>query len=178
MVRMKSRILALIVIAGAWAAASGLQKPADQEKKDPLEFVKVAADVAGNVQPETVKGTLAVYVSEENWAAGLKDGDLGPFLKVKSAKSGRSAVLFFNEKKDAAVCVFFDGDTPFAVAPVKAGSTGVIKDSDVAAALKPIAKEMLKKGSEELTFTRGDVTTDAGDPLPAYAVAAANKFKT
>jgi hypothetical protein len=143
-----------------------------------LFFVKIAAGIADNVQHETVNGALAIYLDDQHWAAGLKDGDLGPFLKVKEAKPGRSATCLFRESKDSAVCVYFDGDSAFGVAAVKAGAGGKIEASNIAAAYKPITKEMLKKGTEALTFTPGQITTDDGQPLPAFVVATATKSKS
>src|SRR5262249_28322509 len=140
-VRMKYKMLAILALAAALQAAA--QSQPDQAKKDPLFFVKIAANVAGNVQRELVNGSAVIYVDDQNWAAGLKDGDLGPFLKLQEAKPGRSAACLFTRDKDAAVCVYFNGDSPFGVAAVKAGASGKLEASDIAAAYKPLSKEML-----------------------------------
>jgi hypothetical protein len=174
---MKWKMLALVVFAGALAAVAGAQNQPDQGKKDPLPLVKIAADVAGNVQRDTVNGSLAIYLDDQNWAAGLKDSDLGPFLKLKEAKPGRSATCLFTQSKDSAVCVYFDGDSPFGVAAVKAGASGKIEAGDIAAAYKPVTKEMLKKGGDELNFTPAPISTDDGQPLPAFVVTAMAKSK-
>jgi hypothetical protein len=174
-IQMKSKILAFVCLAGTLAGAAGAQNQPDQEKKEPLSFAKIAANVAGNVQHRTVNGTLAIYVSEQNWAAGLKDGDLGPFLKLKEAKPGRSAACLFSQSKDIAVCVYFDGNTPFGVTAVEAGASGKLEASDIAAAYKPVSKDMLKKGAEELSFTPVGINTDDGQALPAFLVTAAGK---
>src|SRR5262245_65729187 len=104
---MKLKVLAFVVLAGALVAAASVQNEPIQEKNkdknDPLSFIKVAADVAGNVQRETVNKSVGLYVAEGNWASGLNDGDLGPFLKLKEAKPGRSAACLFTQAKDSDV---------------------------------------------------------------------------
>lgn len=174
---MKFRIPALAVLAGVMATAALAQNQPQQKKEDPLAFVKIATDVALNVQHDIVNGSLGIYISDQNWDAGLKDGDLGPFLKVKEAKADRSAVCFFTNEKNAAVCVYFDSNTPFGVTAVKAGSSGKIEAGDVAPRYKAVTKEMLKKGTEELSFSEGEIATDDGQPLPVYSVRVSTKSK-
>ena len=159
------------------ATAALAQDQPQQKQEEPLALVKIAADVALNVQHDTVKNrSFGIYISSQNWSSGLKDGDLGPFLKVKEAKADRSAVCFFTQQKDAVVCVYFDGKTPFGVTAVKAGSSGKIEAGDVAPTYKPVSKDMLKKGSEELNFTDADgVSADDGQALPAFVVSAKAK---
>jgi hypothetical protein len=180
-------LLSLFLIAAAASAQNqpgqaGARKPpasptpSTPEKKVPLVFVKIAADVARNVQPQSLIGYLAIYIDSKAWDSGLKDSDLGPFLKVKEAKPDRSAVCFFSDTKDAATCVYFDGDTAFGVTAVKAGASGKIEAADVANAYKPVSKDMLKKGEQELRFEPGDANTDDGYPLPAFQVATGSKF--
>lgn len=153
------------------ACAFAQNQPAP-EKADPLFFVKTAADIAGNVQQRSLEGFLGIYVSEQNWGDGLKDGDLGPFLKVKEveAKPGRSAAFFFTEAKDAAICVYFDGKSPFGVVAVKAGNGGSIQAGDIAAAYKAVSKDMLKKASQELQFNGIEINSDDGAALPAFQI--------
>ncbi len=160
------------------ASLAAAQDPLSQaaQKKEPLTFVKIAADVARNVQPQSLNGYLALYIDSQAWASGLKDSDLGPFLKVKEAKPDRSAACLFSSAKDVAICVYFDGDTAFGVAAVKAGASGKIEPSDVPAAYKPVTKDMLKKGEQELRFEPGEAATDDGQPLPAFQVSTAAKF--
>jgi len=170
---MKLKVLAFVMLAGALAAAASVQNETNQEKSrskdknDPLSFIKVAADVAGNVQRETVNKSLGLYVAEGNWASGLNDGDLGPFLKLKEAKPDRSAACLFTQAKDSAVCVYFDGQSPFGVVAVKAGANGGIQPQAISAAYKAISKEMLKH-TAELTFTPTTLATDEGQELPAF----------
>jgi hypothetical protein len=167
---------ALAILAGVVATANFAQSKPQQTKEEPLALVKIAADVAVNVQHDTVNGSLGIYISEQNWGSGLKDSDLAPFLKVKEAKADRSVVCFFTQQKDAVVCVYFDGNTPFGVTAVKAGSSGKIEAGDVAPTYKPVSKDMLKKGPQEINFTEADgVNTDDGQALPAFLVAAKAK---
>jgi hypothetical protein len=173
---MKLKVLAFIALTGALVAAAGLQsepkQEKDKDKNDPLSFIKVAADVAGNVQRETVNNSLGLYIDEGNWASGLKDSDLGPFFKLKEAKPGRSAACLFSQTKDSAVCVYFDGRSPFGVVAVKAGANGSIAADAVSAAYKAVSKEMLKH-TAELNFTPTNLATDDGQTLPAFVVAQA-----
>ncbi len=177
-VHMKTRIVVFIIFAGMLAALATAQNQPDAGGKEPLFFVRIAADVAGNVQSQSLNGFIAIYIAQKDWTAGLKDSDLGPFLKVKEAKAGRSAVCMFSDAKDAAICVYFDGDTPFGVAAVRAGASGKIEDKDVAAAYKAVTKEMLKKGDAELHFDPTDLNTDDGTPLPGFQITSAGKSKS
>ena len=174
---MKLKLFSFVVLAGALAATASVQNAPNREqdkkdKNDPLAFIKIAADVAGNVQRETVNDSFGIYIGESNWASGVKDGDLGPFLKLKEAKPGRSAACLFTQAKDSAVCVFFDGQSPFGVAAVKAGAGGSISAEAVSAAYKAVSKEMLKH-TAELTFTPNNLNTDDGQELAAFIVARA-----
>jgi hypothetical protein len=176
-VHMKTKVAVTIMLAGMLAVLAGAGTSQNTESKDPLYLATIAADVAGNVQSKSLNGFLAIYVDPKNWAAGLKDSDLGPFLKVKEAKAGRSATCLFSDAKDAVICVYFDGDTAFGVAAVTAGASGKIEDKDIAAAYKTVSKEMLKKSDAVLTFTPGDVSTDDGTPLPGFQIASTPKSK-
>jgi hypothetical protein len=170
---MKSRVVVSAILAvmlvSAFAVAQNQPAP---EKADPLFFVKTAADIDGNVQHESLAGYLGIYVSEQNWAAGLKDSDLGPFLKLKDAeaKPGRSVAFLYSTNKDAAICVYFDGKTPFGVVAVRAGAGGSIQAADIAAAYKSVSKDMLKKGDQEWHFEENPVNTDDGVSLPGYQI--------
>jgi hypothetical protein len=168
---MKSRVVVSLILAGILIAALAAgQNQSGAEKTDPLFFVKMATDVAGNVQHDSLDSHLGIYVSEQNWAAGLKDSDLGPFLKLKEAKASRSAAFVFSSNKDAAICVFFDGKSPFGVVAVRAGAGGGIQASDISAAYKPITRDMLKKGAQEWHFAETEVNADDGTSLPAFAI--------
>jgi|SRR5215510_13942396 len=173
---MKLKVLAFVVLAGAVVASASVQNEPNQqknkEKNDPLSFIKVAADVAGNVQRETVNNALGLYVSEGNWASGLNDNDLRPFLKLKEAKPGRSAACLFTQAKDSAVCVYFDGQSPFGVVAVRAGANGGMQPEAISDAYKAISKEMLKH-TGEFSFSPTNLATDEGQELPAFVVARA-----
>ena len=132
-------------------------------------MVKVAANVAANTQHQDFNDFLAVYVDSKTWAAALKDGDLGPFLKLKEEKPGRSAVLFFSPAKDIAISVFFDGDMAFGMTSAKAKNSK-IEASDISSAYKPVSKEMLKDAGVEFQFNKGDIATDDGQPLTGYQI--------
>jgi hypothetical protein len=164
-------IAAMLVISGL---ALGQNKP-DAEKKDPRFFVKIAANVASNAQPQDLTGFLAIYVDSQSWASGLKDGDLGPFLKLKEGKPDRRAVFFFPPSKETGICVFFDGDSPFGVTAAKAGSGGKIEAADISTAYKAVSKEMLKESGQQFQFNEGQIATDDGQPLAAFEVAKADK---
>jgi hypothetical protein len=153
--------------------ATAQDKP-DAEKKDPLSLVKIATNVAINSQHQDLNGFLVIYVDAKSWASGLKDGDLGPLLKLKEEKPSRCAVLFFSPEKDTAISVFFDGDSAFGVTSAKA-KNGKIESSDISAAYKPVSKEMLKETGQELQFTQGNVVTDDGQPVTAFQVTSAGK---
>jgi hypothetical protein len=165
------------MLAGMLAVLAAAGTPQNTESKEPVFFARIAADVAGNVQSKSLNGFAAIYIEPKNWAAALKDSDLGPFMKVKEAKAGRSAACLFSDSKDTAICVYFDGDSPFGVAAVKVGASGKIEDKDVAAVYKVVTKEMLKKGDTELSFDSSDVSTDDGTPLPGFLITSAAKSK-
>jgi len=158
------------VLGSALALAQTKPSPSP-DKADPLSLVKIAGDIAGNVQQQGLDTFLVIYVDDQTWPSGVNDGDLGPFLKTKEAKPGRSAVFFFNQQKDAAVCVFFDGKTPFGVIAVKSASGASIQPGEVAPAYKPVTNEMLKKGDQEWHFKQIDaVNADDGKALAAFQV--------
>ena len=182
---MKSRVLVPLIFAGILAATFAIaqNQPATQntetQNTDPLYFVRIAADVTANLQHDA-DGRLGIYVSDQNWAEGLKDSDLGPFLKIKEAKPGRSAAFLFSPAKDSAVCVYFDGKSAFGVVAVKAGEGGSIKlrgwpcpphPTEISAAYHEINPALLKTSDQELHFSPTDVNTDDGVALPAFMVA-------
>jgi hypothetical protein len=166
---MKSRVFVGLALAMAAVLAVAQSRPST-EKKAPLFFLKIAANVASHVQSQSLIGYLAIYIDEPTWNAALKDGDLGPFLKPQEAKPGRSAGCLFSTRKDAAVCTYFDGDVPYGVVAMRAGATGTIDGSDILGAYKPVSKQMVKKGKEDLNFTEGAVITDDGTRLSSFQV--------
>jgi hypothetical protein len=177
--RMKScAAVSLILAATLLPALAFSQTLPAPDNSDSLAFVKVAADVGGNVQSDSLVGRIALYVSDKNWPDALKDGDLGPFLKVKEAKPGRSAACIFTDEKDAAICVYFDGKEPFGVVALKASTGGGFKPADVSAAFKPVSKDMLEKGSQGLQFDKIDINTDQGVTLPGFVISKPGLPKT
>lgn len=177
-VHMKTKFVVTIIVAGMMGMMAAARTLQNTEGKEPLFFARIAADVAGNVQNKSLNGFIAIYIEPKNWAAGLKDSDLGPFMKMKEAKAGRSAVCLFSDTKDTAICVYFDGDAPFGVAAVAVGASRKIEDKDVAAAYKAVTKEMLKKGDAEFSFAPSDVNTDDGTPLPGFQITSTAKSKS
>jgi hypothetical protein len=159
-------ILAALVVSG-FAAAQSQSGP----ENGPLALVKIAINVVSNTKHQNVDGHLAIYIPPEKWAAGLKDGDLGQFLKLKEQKPGRGAVFIFSASKDTAVAVYFDGGVPFGMTAVKAGSNGKIDPGDISAAYKAITNEMLKATGKEFSFEAVPINTDDGDSLAAYLIA-------
>jgi hypothetical protein len=142
--------------------------------QDPLSIVKIATDVAGNLAGHAMKGYIVIYLDQKTWTAGLNDGDLGPFLKVKEAKPGRSVACLFSRDKDAATCVYFDAGTPFGVVAIKAGTSGKIENSDIPTAYKAVSPEMLKKRDDNLSFAPNDsIASDDGQKLTAYMIGSA-----
>jgi hypothetical protein len=155
-------------------ALTTAQTKTGNETKDPLPIVKIASNVGSNIQDRNLSGFLAIFIDSQAWASGLKDGDLAPFLKLKEAKPGRSAVLIFSPEKDTAIAVFFDGDSVIGAASAKAKS-GKIDAGDISP-VKPVAKEALKE--KEWEFTKGDVVTDDGQPVPAFQISSPAKKPT
>src|SRR5450432_3975443 len=161
---------AMLFVAGFAVA----QNQASPGKSDPLSLIQIAVNVATNAHQD-LDGHLAIYVDPEKWTAGLKDGDLGPFLKLKEQKPGRSAVCIVSSSKDSAIAVYFDGDTAFGMTAVKAGASGKIDASDISAGYKAITKEMLADAGQKFHFEPIDLNTDDGEPLPAYVITETSK---
>ena len=173
---MKFKFLTLLLLAAL--SLSGLAQTQSQnhpESSSPLFLVKIAGTVAVNSQHEALDKYLAIYVDPANWKAALDDKDLGPFLKLKEGKPGRSAVLFFTAGMDSAICVYFDNNEPFGVSAAKAGSGGTIEASSISSGYKAVSKEMLKPAGKEYDFSEMDVNMDNGDPLPAWQIKLAGK---
>lgn len=178
---MKSRtataliLLFLAVICLAAPASAQNQAPA-AEKKTPLSFVQTAADVANNLQYGSLNNHLGIYIEPKNWASGLQDGDLGPFLKTQEAKPNRSASCLFSGAKDAAVCVFFDGDNAYGAIVVHAAASGKIEAKDIAAGYKIVTKELLEKNPANLRFEESGINADDGTALPGYLITVTPRF--
>lgn len=173
---MKTRtFFALFLTVVCLAALASAQNAPAADKKDPLTFVQTAVDIAYNLHHGSLDNYLGLYVDANNWASGLKDGDLGPFLKGQEAKPTRSAACLFSSAKDGAVCVYFDGDKAYGAVSVHAVN-GKMEDKDVTAAYKPVTKELLEKNSPKLRFDPAGVNTDDGAALPGFAISLAPQF--
>jgi hypothetical protein len=144
----------------------------DDDGKAALPYVKIAADVARNVQQDSLNNFLAIFISYRDSDQALQDDDLAPFVKIKKAEpvSFWSTVCFFSAKKDAAICVYFDEKRPFGVIAVKAGSNG--KLGDPAAAYRTVSRDMLAKNEHKLNFQEITVQTDTGAGLTGFRVTA------
>src|SRR5215471_10384277 len=107
---------ALATLLTAPRAALGQHK-LDEDGKQALPYVKIAADVARNVQQDSLNNFVAIFISYRDSDTALQDDDLAPFLKIKKAEpvSYWSSVCFFSAKKDAAICVYFSEKKPFGV---------------------------------------------------------------
>ncbi|HYA98000.1 MAG TPA: hypothetical protein VEH49_07895 [Methylomirabilota bacterium] len=176
--RLAVPFLFFVLPAALLVAARARPGQGASEKREPLFFVQMAANIAGNVQHGSLDGFLGMYLDSRSWASGLKDADLGPFLKLNEAKLGRSAACLFSAEKDAAACVYFDGDIPFGVAAVKAGAGGRLDGDAIAKAYQAVTKEMLKEGGQDLRFSPFSVNTDDGRELPAFVIRATPKRTT
>jgi hypothetical protein len=167
---MKFKIAALLVLAALFVSGFAVaQSQPGPAKSDPLVLVQTAVNVASNSQ-QNVDSYVAIYIEPEKWEAGLKDSDLGPLLKLKEQKPGRSAVFILSQSKDAAIGVYFDGGTVFGMTVVKAGASGKIEASDISAGYKAVTKEMLKPAGQEYHFEAAPINTDDGEPLTAYVI--------
>jgi hypothetical protein len=171
--KFRTTIAIFLACACLTALAVAQNKPAPDKgnqtaKMDPLAFVQTAADVANNLRHESLNNYLGIYIDAKNWPAGLKDGDLAPLLKSQQSKPDRSAACLFSAAKDAAVCVYFDGEKAYGAVAVHANANGKIDDKDVDAAYKAVTKELLEKSGAKLHFEQTDVATDEGVALPAY----------
>jgi hypothetical protein len=168
---MKFKMTALLALVTCLVSEFAIaQNQASTEKSDPLVLVQIAANLAGNSQHQNLDGYIAIYVDAEKWEAGLKDGDLGPFLKVKDKKAGRSAVFFFSQSKDTAIVVYFDGGTAFGMTAVKASASGKIEASDISAGYEAVTEEMLKANGQKFHFEAAPINTDDGESLTAYVI--------
>lgn len=146
------------------------QQKLDGDGKAALPYVKIAADVARNVQKDSLNNFLAIFISYRDSDQALQDDDLAPFMKIKKAEpmSYWSSVCFFSTKKDTAICVYFDEKRPFGVVAVKAGPDG--KMGDVAAAYRAVSKDMLAKNEHKLSLQEIIVHTDTGAGLTGFQV--------
>jgi len=140
---MKLRMATLVLIALFVSSLTQAQNQASPAKSDPQSLIQIAVTVTSNAQHQSADGYVAIYIEPEKWPAGLKDSDLGPFLKLKEAKPGRSAVCLFSPSKDVAISVYFDDGAAFGITSAKANASGKIEASDITAGYK--AADYFKK---------------------------------
>ena len=170
----KTTFLIVIVLAALLMAPSVAvgQHKLDADGKEALPYVKIAAEVARNVQDESLNNFLAIFITYRDSDQARQDDDLAPFVKIKQAEptSFWSTVCFFSAKKDAAICVYFDDKKPFGVTAVKAGPNG--KLGDAAGAYRKVSREMLGKNEHKLSFQETLIHTDSGAGLTGFRVTA------
>lgn len=162
-------VLAALLIAPSVALG---QHKLDADGKQALPYVKLAADIARNVQQDSLNNFLAIFISYRDSGQALQDEDLAPFMKIKKAQpvSFWSSVCFFSVKKDAAICVYFDEKRPFGVVAVKAGPNG--KLADPATAYRTLSRDMLVKNEQKLSFDEIAIQTDTGAGLTGFRLTA------
>jgi hypothetical protein len=164
----------LIVLAALLMAPSVAlgQHKLDADGKEALPYVKIAADVARNVQENSLNNFVAIFITYRDSDQARQDDDLAPFFKIKQAEPTTfwSTVCFFSAKKDAAICVYFDDKKPFGVTAVKAGPNG--KLGDAAGAYRKVSREMLAKNEHKLSFQETLIQTDTGAGLTGFQVTA------
>jgi hypothetical protein len=172
---MKLKITLLIFAALSLSGLAQAQSQTHPESNGPLALVKTAGTVAANTQHAELDRFLAIYVDPANWKAALGDKDLGPFLKLKEGRPGRSAVLFFTSNMDYAICVYFDDNAAFGVTAAKAGSGGTIEAGSISAGYKAVSKEMLQPSGKDYDFSEMDINMDDGTAVPAWQIKPAGK---
>lgn len=169
----------LLVLITLWIAGfAHARNQAASEKSDPLSLAEMAVTIAANTQHQDLDGFFAIYVSPENWDLVLKDGDLGPFLKVKEKKPGRSAVILETPSLNSTgtiVCIYFDGDKPLGMTATKRKDGGKTLADDIASTYKPVTKAMAQKKDYAFEFNEGNIRTDNDDPIPAYKIRSVDK---
>lgn len=164
---------ALIFLSLLIASSSALaQHKLDADGKQAIPYVRTAIDVALNAEAGSLNNFLAVYVSYRDSDQAAKDGDLGPFMKLKDASphGGWSAVCLFSPKKDSGTCIYFEEKNPVGMAAAKAGADG--KLGDPAGSYRRLAREKRSKSELKLNFNEITVTTDYGAQLTGFQITA------
>ena len=168
------KILLLFLLAVCARAQNN--EPAAKKEDGKLIFVTTAARVISNLQHQTLAGYTAAAIDQKIWTPLLKDGDLGPFLKLKEPKPElRAVILILNAKTSMTFCVYFNAFTPIGIAIVQPNPAGKIDPSEVASSYKSVPKEAVREGEEELYFISGEIRSDDDQPISAYKIASAGK---
>ena len=140
------------------------------QDKDALKFVRIAADVASNVQTGSIDEYTAIYIDEENWKAAAADSDLGPFIQAQEAGAARSMACLFSAAKDNAVCVYFDGTRAYGVTALQSERNSPFTSAAASASYKALTPDLLRKAQGKISFSPNPITLDNGQPLKAFRV--------
>lgn len=165
---MKNRSWFPLLLAAAILAAQ-LPSSAAQDK-NALKFVRTAADVATNVQSESIDGYTAIYVDPQNWTSASTDSDLGPFVAAQEASPSHGMACLFSRTKNDVVCVYFDDERAYGLTTIKSDRNNPITATAVAASYKQTTKEILKKAPGKIAFSQIVIDLDNGQRLDAYLV--------
>ena len=140
------------------------QLPCSQaQDKDVLKFVHIAADVATNLQPESIDGYTAIYIDAQNWSSASTDSELGPFVQAQEASATHSMACLFSPTRGYAVCVY-------GLSALKSDLKNPFTASGVAASYKPITRELLRKAPGTFAFSPININFDNGQALVAYQI--------
>ncbi|MGD0738676.1 MAG: hypothetical protein ABR957_03705 [Terracidiphilus sp.] len=140
------------------------------QDKDALKFVRIAADVASNVQTRSIDGYFAIYISPQNWTSASADGDLGPFIQAQEAGAARSMACLFSAIKNNAVCVYFEGERAYGLTALRSDPNQPFTSAAVAASYKPITRELLKKAPGKIAFSPVNIKLDNGQAVDGFLV--------
>jgi hypothetical protein len=144
------------------------------QKKLPLgrDYVHVSANVARNMNHESVNTYNAAFFHQENWASGQKDSLFGPFLSLQEAKMNRAAVCMFNSTETDAVCVFFQDEAPYGALTLETPAGHPFDPKAIATAYKPVTADLGKEGTYSYTFKfiKGLVAMDDGTMVKSFFV--------
>ena len=164
-----------LIVAFLLTAALLAQGQTSKEDSVILNLARTAANVAANTLHRNISGYMAVYVDEKSWEKLSKDSDLGPVLKLKEAKAGRSMMLVMSSSDNTAprVAVYFEGMDARELVIVSPQPETTVEPL----AVKPVPKEALREVDAEqgLLFARGEVNSDDGDPVVAYQITSSAK---
>lgn len=133
-------------------------------------MVATALDIAANLRDQSLDGYVAIYIDDQTWPTALKDGDLGPFVKLNPAKPNRRAIILTSSKTKPTICVFFDGNTAFGVAATGGMGGGEAATAEIAAGYKPVTSDLLTKRIHNPMLIPGEVSADDGTRLTTYQI--------
>jgi len=144
------------------------------QKKLPLgrDYVHVSANVARNLNHESVNTYNAAFFHQENWASGQKDSLFGSFLSLQEAKMNRAAVCMFNSMETDAVCTFFQDEEPYGALTLETAAGHPFDPKVISAAYKPVTAELGKEGTFSYTFKflKSMVAMDDGTMVESFFI--------